>query len=423
MTAERMTESRKLQLPVIDIEANDLRYGAGSNPFNSGEKVRRYKPKELLDVEGSRTARTEFFEDKLVWLYSELGHHVPVAFRLRNGKLRHLDAGCLGYLYNRRPSDLEFRLDDDGRIISVKPSARLRKRSKAKRAFEFTQAELDRDGQKPAMAFLLYALDLGRRYVTYKEVARHLNRTLKLTNVNHHHIGSVVDAMMHRITRFDPDVPLLNALVVRRGEKQPGAGIDDYLVKRYGLAGVPSGDARVREVERAVNEVRVYPDWRRLYARAYGQPYEAVPQLEGFDDDGQGDNPKYRDGRPRKEGPEHKRLKKHVRDHPDCLGLGLADPKAENEVGLPSGDRLDVEIVDGPRRIGVEVKSIRSNDDDLRRGVFQCVKYRAVMDAEAGLIDGLPCEVYLVTERPLPGPLADLARRLDVRQKLVPINL
>ena len=50
---------------------------------------------------------------------------------------------------------------------------------------------------------------------------------------------------------------------------------------------------------------------------------------------------------------------------------------------LLSGDRLDVYFVqsDGTK-IAVEVKSRVSPDDDILRGLYQCVKYKAVLDAE-----------------------------------------
>ena len=51
---------------------------------------------------------------------------------------------------------------------------------------------------------------------------------------------------------------------------------------------------------------------------------------------------------------------------------------------LLSGDRLDVyfELNNGSR-IAIEVKSVSSSDADVMRGLFQCVKYKSVLDAES----------------------------------------
>ena len=50
---------------------------------------------------------------------------------------------------------------------------------------------------------------------------------------------------------------------------------------------------------------------------------------------------------------------------------------------LLSGDRLDVyfELNDGSK-IAVEIKPSSSPDADVLRGLFQCVKYKAILDSE-----------------------------------------
>ena len=82
------------------------------------------------------------------------------------------------------------------------------------------------------------------------------------------------------------------------------------------------------------------------------------------------------------EGPEHKALKEFICAHPESVGARNVTLK-ETERILLSGDRLDVYFVqeDGTQ-IAVEVKSIVSPDDDILRGLYQCVKYKAILDAE-----------------------------------------
>lgn len=70
-----------------------------------------------------------------------------------------------------------------------------------------------------------------------------------------------------------------------------------------------------------------------------------------------------------------------ILNHPEAISLKdliLAD----SEHYLPSGDRLDVyfELKDGTH-IAVEIKPSISLDNDITRGIFQYVKYYAVMDA------------------------------------------
>lgn len=82
------------------------------------------------------------------------------------------------------------------------------------------------------------------------------------------------------------------------------------------------------------------------------------------------------------EGPKHKALKDYIYAHPESIGLRNIALK-DTEFVLLSGDRLDVYFVqnDGTR-IAIEVKSKVSPDDDILRGLYQCVKYKAVLDAE-----------------------------------------
>ena len=66
-------------------------------------------------------------------------------------------------------------------------------------------------------------------------------------------------------------------------------------------------------------------------------------------------------------------------------------------------------IYGSERTLAVEVKSRDSNETDLERGIYQCIKYQAVMSAMD--IREEPCIVpVLVTESALPGNLKNLAK-------------
>ncbi len=82
------------------------------------------------------------------------------------------------------------------------------------------------------------------------------------------------------------------------------------------------------------------------------------------------------------EGKLHKQLKEHILNHPEVLGIKDVKKK-DSEFVLLSGDRLDVYFLqqDG-KQIAVEVKSRISDDADILRGIYQCVKYKAVLAAE-----------------------------------------
>jgi hypothetical protein len=183
------------------------------------------------------------------------------------------------------------------------------------------------------------------------------------------------------------------------------------------------GDRQRRAlVERGLNEVWAYQQWPDLFEQVFHQAYSVPDQkpLDEYDRDGQPDNPRH-GGEP--ESVEHKALKNYVLSHPSALRLSLGNPVGRVERDLLSGDRMDVEFIDGPRRIGIEVKSIRSGWSDLRRGIYQCVKYRAVMIAQSGFDPkDSQCEAVLVTEQLLPSDLKALARQLAVPHRIVRVN-
>lgn len=115
------------------------------------------------------------------------------------------------------------------------------------------------------------------------------------------------------------------------------------------------------------------------------------------------------------ESDEHRTLRLWARDNAKQF-TGKMGPSGETEWRLPSGDRVDAmhETVDGLWLI--EAKSRRSGEDDMERGVYQCIKYRAV--AEAVRTDSPhapPVHAVLLTENDLSHHVRDLADRHDIR--------
>jgi hypothetical protein len=81
------------------------------------------------------------------------------------------------------------------------------------------------------------------------------------------------------------------------------------------------------------------------------------------------------------EGPNHRALRLWVLHNAERLFPKLQDVAASTEFLLPSADRVDVLVEGKGLRMALEVKSRDSNDADLARGLYQCVKYSAVLRA------------------------------------------
>lgn len=124
-------------------------------------------------------------------------------------------------------------------------------------------------------------------------------------------------------------------------------------------------------------------------------------------------------GWPGGESAAHKALKRHVRDHPELVGA-TADFLALEEFALRSGDALDVMFKSDGLWIGVEVKSTVSDrlPGDYERGLYQTVKYRAVMEAQARVDHpgaAPKVQVVLVLEGQLPAQYRATAQQLRVQ--------
>jgi hypothetical protein len=92
-----------------------------------------------------------------------------------------------------------------------------------------------------------------------------------------------------------------------------------------------------------------------------------------------------RDGQTRggpAESEEHKRLKAYVLAHPTLVGAKGRLVDQRDEYCLLSGDEVDVFFAKDDEFWLVEVKSERSNEQDFIRGCYQCIKYRAVFEAQ-----------------------------------------
>ncbi|MGK2910475.1 MAG: hypothetical protein ACSLE1_11850 [Sphingobium sp.] len=289
----------------------------------------------------------------------------------------------------------------------------------------YTVDRLARRGARHALALLLQHIrDGDEPFVTYGTIARFLEVKLKIPRVFPTHIGSVAGRMMDLIEEQAPQAPLINALVTRPSGI-PGKGFGGYYDRRIRRDGerkwisLPRG-RKIEVVAQVRAEVRRYTEWDALYAKLFGAVPPKAPKPKRY---------KERDGKPAEtdrptgkgESPEHKKLKDWAVKNPAALGLTHAF-KGTPEMGLLSGDRIDVLFTDGASFVAVEVKSTLSTDDDLRRGVYQCVKYRAVVAAQESPVS-VAVRTMLLTERELPDDLKTRARELGVMLKVHAINL
>lgn len=280
----------------------------------------------------------------------------------------------------------------------------------------YTVEQLRDDGPQYAMALLLKALESGEPFVTYGSIKRELENQWGVDTIFPTQIGHVAGSLMNQILEIDESAPLINVLITR-GNGIPGVGVSGYLYDRYGkrkykkFNELPK-DKQISIIERERKLVFNYSHWREISENLFGNNVQLTNIPAQFDDHQYGFGG---------ESDEHKNLKNYIANNPKSIGLGARFGIGEKEMSLLSGDIVDVSFTSGADFKMVEVKSTKSSDDDLQRGIYQCVKYREVKKAEHApyLVN---VESILVTERDLPEELKHRAKTLGIRHKIVAVN-
>ena len=282
---------------------------------------------------------------------------------------------------------------------------------------------LNQVGAPYLLSLILEKLEtMDEPFVTYGETAEMLERELETSKIFSLHIGGVAGKMMNEIMSVARDAPPINALVTSTSGI-PGVGFasyhDDLWRAERGRKWEGMDKGQKLEVVKGVRKaVRDYKGWDRIFQEAFGDRPSKLERKRFTEQDGKPAETALPRGKGESE--QHRRLKEWARDNPSKIGLPLGF-EGESESDLLSGDRIDVLFTRGEEFAVVEVKSCLSSDDDLRRGIYQCVKYRAVIKATR-----LPVEVdvraILLSERELPSELAARAKLLGVKSRVNKMN-
>jgi hypothetical protein len=226
-------------------------------------------------------------------------------------------------------------------------------------------------------------------------------------------LGAVGNEMLKLGGRWGCKVPPIQALVVNKGSGLPGEGISWFAPDAAQFKAAP---LRLRRqiIDVMLLEVFSFCRWDKVL-ETYGltplPPLSiALPsaeEIQAFDGTGEGED--------------HRQLKLAIAAHPEWLGLAAAFGLGETECSLYSGDRVDVVFSGQGRRVAVEVKPEGAPVPDVVRGLFQCVKYEAVMNAEERMLQSQrECSSILALGGRLRAELSSLRVTLgvEVRESL-----
>ena len=155
-----------------------------------------------------------------------------------------------------------------------------------------------------------------------------------------------------------------------------------------------------------------------LTAERLGSTRKPLTQTIGLQTDDGGDV--Y--GRSGGESDEHRNLREWAMAHPE-LFLSADKTGSYTEYSLASGDSVDAAHVTDDEIVLIEAKSWRSGENDKMRGIYQCIKYRAVQIAQLrDLSPKTRVRVVLLTEESLTERLQMLAKRHQIELMTKPVD-
>jgi len=218
-------------------------------------------------------------------------------------------------------------------------------------------------------------------------------------------LGSVGQSLVELGTTWQESIPPIQCLVVNQSDELPGQGFGWFMPNKDEWKAL-SKRQKTTLVEAVNQQIYAYPKWldvlQALHLPAIKTNYAALIEKATH----------FRAGG---EGEEHRVLKEFVRLHPELVGVGKRFGPGIAEKAIPSGDKLDVFFDANEEWVGVEVKSARSNEEDVLRGIFQCVKYDAVLNAMCvSTQNGKAVRTVLVLEEALPSKLRELKLMLGI---------
>lgn len=281
----------------------------------------------------------------------------------------------------------------------------------------YTRSKLAQDGAKYVAHWLIEAAQ-NDTVITYGEAGRNLEKLLNIPNIFDVHMGDPAGKLMCDIHEKFPEAPLLNTLLVRQEDAMPGAGAGHFMAEWFECPDLAKDGIRESSPslwkeysEYAFDEVRAFQDWPDVFENVYENKYEpkntsiAASKSKSHKGGGEGDG--------------HKDLRLWVKDNPEKIFKRMGPPlSSDTEVELKSADRVDVVHRYDKKVMLIEVKSRTSDLKDLERGIYQCVKYRAVK--EAMIPYNTPTvEAWLITQEKLSGDLSAKCTLLGIKTKVI----
>jgi hypothetical protein len=210
----------------------------------------------------------------------------------------------------------------------------------------------------------------ARQPIYYRDLADELGMS-NPHNLNYP-LGAIGEALLELGKSWRQIIPPLQCLVINKATGLPGVGVSWAVPGLSGYASMSRG-RRQALVDKELADIYVFDRWLDVL-KAFG----LAPMTASLSE------PELSLARTRggpAESDVHRLLKQYVANNPAILGLSSVATQAEVEYSFPSGDVVDILFRSRSEWIAVEVKAANADIAEITRGVFQCVKYGALLKA------------------------------------------
>lgn len=218
-------------------------------------------------------------------------------------------------------------------------------------------------------------------------------------------LGSIGNTINELGKKWKERIPPIQCIVLNKNTGLPGEGISWFLIKKE----------EFRKLTRKQKKAIVDAELQQIYAYKYWHEVLKALALKPIAEDFTTLVQHARSYGGKGEGEEHRKLKEYVAAHPEIIGLPPTTV-GQVEYCLPSGDSIDVLFEHKQEWFAIEVKPSTSPIADLVRGLFQCVKYQALMEAvQASQKRKQNAQTFLVLAGTLPEALVPLKNILGIQ--------
>lgn len=219
-------------------------------------------------------------------------------------------------------------------------------------------------------------------------------------------LGSIGQTVNILARKWGEEIPPITCLVINKTTDLPSGGVAWFIHDPQAFDKMPLKQKRA-VVAIELQKIYAYPRWLDVL-HSVGLIYKPARDYSLLAKEVQR-------GHGKGESEQHKRFKEYIGQNPHVLKLPRNVGAGLIEYPLPSGDIVDV-LFKGQRDwIAAEVKSRVSDTADIYRGLYQCIKYKAVIEAYQCELGNLPsCRAVLVVEGKFPEDLIELKNVLGV---------